>query len=90
LYAALQRVLENEEARIHMPKPVILKPYKLWTGKQLITAILKSLTINHKNEGMFMQSKCKISDSLWGLNEGEESGIIVRDNQFLTGIMDKS
>ena len=39
---------------------------------------------------MSLNSNSKIRDSLWGLSNGEENIVIVRNNELLGGILDKS
>jgi len=75
-----------------MPRPTIWKPVKLWTGKQLITSLLKTLalTVGSESNGMSLTSKYKIKSSLWGLKNKEENIVTVLNNELLTGITDKS
>ena len=39
---------------------------------------------------MDLDSKCKIKSGLWGLKNHEENAVIVRDNELISGIIDKS
>ena len=75
-----------------IPRPTIHKPKKLWTGKQLITSLLKTIamTCGSESKGMSLNSKCKIKSSLWGLKNNEENSVVIVDNELLAGIMDKS
>ncbi|RWS14621.1 DNA-directed RNA polymerase III subunit RPC1-like protein, partial [Dinothrombium tinctorium] len=73
--------------RIRLPKPCIMKPLALWSGKQIFSLILKP----HKNEGININLKTK------GRNycgHGEEfcvhdSYILIRNSELLSGTMDK-
>eukprot|EP01122_Echinamoeba_exundans_P016375 TRINITY_DN826_c0_g3_i2.p1 TRINITY_DN826_c0_g3~~TRINITY_DN826_c0_g3_i2.p1 ORF type:complete len:1768 (+),score=512.87 TRINITY_DN826_c0_g3_i2:109-5412(+) len=76
----------DRRSRIELPEPAILKPQPLWTGKQLITALL-----NHMTKGkapLNLTSKEQIPDDMWGKNSGEGT-IIIRANELLTGIIGK-
>lgn len=50
---------ENTHERIHYMKPAILKPKQLWTGKQLISTIMK-IIVGYEG-GLNMEHKTKIS-----------------------------
>lgn len=84
--------------------PAILKPRKLWTGKQIITTLLKNLVrdlaVDHfitardtvNIAGLNLRTKSKIRNS-WtaaeaGL-EGEET-VLFRNGHMLMGLLDKS
>ena len=71
--------------------PAVLKPAARWTGKQLITTLLKNLTRGRR--GLNLDAGAKINNhwakgSPAGL-EGELK-ILVRDGHFLSGILDKN
>ncbi|KAL7719860.1 DNA-directed RNA polymerase subunit [Entamoeba marina] len=57
IYTALYGI--NEEYTIHIPMPTILKPKTLWTGKQVISTILKHISTNHCT--INFTGKCKVS-----------------------------
>merc|ERR1712100_264759 len=76
------------EKPLIMPKPCIIKPKPLWTGKQLISAILKHLT-SESPIGMNLQSKSQISKELWANDEFEQT-VIFRNGELLTGVLDKA
>jgi len=75
--------------RLQMLTPAILKPVPRWTGKQVITTILRNIT-PEKQAGLWMHSPCKIRGSSWGPSGAEEETVIFQDGQFVTGILDKS
>jgi DNA-directed RNA polymerase I subunit RPA1 len=68
--------------------PAIMKPKKLWTGKQVISTIIKNLTQGYHPPNL--KSKTKISPAYWGRTAPEESHVIVMDGELLTGVLDKS
>ena len=74
--------------RIQTVSPAIVKPHAMWTGKQIITSVLKNVTpITHP--GLTLFGKSKIEDDRWG--EGsEENNVIIKNGEFLCGILDKA
>mmetsp|Transcript_4366 Transcript_4366/g.6424 ORF Transcript_4366/g.6424 Transcript_4366/m.6424 type:complete len:1605 (+) Transcript_4366:139-4953(+) len=90
VFTAIERALGNR--KIELVEPAILKPKQLWTGKQVITCILKNLARLVKFKlphGVNFDSKTKLKGHLWKGHE-EEGKVIVRDNHLLTGVLDKS
>lgn len=81
---------------ITMP-PTIIKPTPLWTGKQVVSTLLKNI-VNHegsdykknKIQGLNLDSKSKLSAKEWGPIGLEEGDIIFRDNELLQGTLDKN
>ena len=91
LYLAIDSELNSGAVeKIVIDLPAILKPKPLWTGKQLITALIKSLTSSYSHKGFCMQTKSKISDSIFGNAHKLEGVVVVRDNELLTGVLDKN
>ncbi|GBE60427.1 DNA-directed RNA polymerase [Babesia ovata] len=96
----------NSNAEIHIEEPAILFPQRLWTGKQVITSLLKTLVDGiakglHRTDLNFLQkykginlvSKSKTPGDAWGgVFDGnrEESTIIIRQSELLQGVLDKS
>ncbi|KAL6046323.1 DNA-directed RNA polymerase subunit [Balamuthia mandrillaris] len=75
------------EVVIDTVPPAIWKPRRLWTGKQIITNLLNVLL---KDEAPInLDSKCKTPETLWG-GHREEGKVIIRDNELLTGVLDKN
>ena len=72
---------------IWMEPPTILKPYKLWTGKQVFTAVLMHYTRDQLP--LTMAAKCKTPSDAWGKGSGDEKMHIWR-NYLVTGVVDKS
>lgn len=74
--------------RLELIPPAILKPVARWTGKQVITTILKN--IKPPNYGdLWMRGKTQIPANRWG--EGsDEANVLFQDGEFISGILDKS
>ncbi|KAF1326351.1 DNA-directed RNA polymerase i subunit rpa1, partial [Globisporangium splendens] len=76
-----------EKAHIEIVPPAILKPKQLWTGKQVITSVLKLLTKGLPP--LNLDSKAKIKGDLYG-NGNAEHIVVFRDGELLQGVLDKS
>lgn len=74
--------------RILTVYPAIMKPRPMWTGKQVITTILKNIT-PLELPGLSLSSQSKIKGKSWG-DGNEEGEIIFRNGELLCGILDKS
>lgn len=74
--------------RLELIPPAIVKPVARWTGKQVITTILKN--IKPPNYGdLWMRGKTQIPANRWG--EGsDEANVLFQDGEFISGILDKS
>ena len=98
IYSALEGLLTRKQINsIELQPPTILKPKFLWTGKQVITTILKSLLTKPSVEkifkdqlGMNMQHSTKLGGDVFGEQNKFEAQVIVRDNELLTGVLDKN
>ena len=73
---------------IKMVPPAILKPKHVWTGKQVITTVLKNVTPETR-AGLNMTGKSSTSASSWG-SGSEEQDVIFKDGELLCGILDKA
>jgi DNA-directed RNA polymerase I subunit RPA1 len=80
--------LRLEEGRIQTVTPAIIKPRPLWTGKQVISTIMKNLT-PHGFAGLNLRSTSKTPGKRWGIHASEDSVLFV-DGDLLTGILDKA
>ncbi|KAL7068203.1 putative DNA-directed RNA polymerase I largest subunit [Cryptosporidium serpentis] len=79
--------------------PAIFKPIPLWTGKQVVTSMLKTF-INKTSSsdrkiyaGVNLISKSRTPGDSWnGINDGdsEESTVIIRNSELLQGVIDKN
>ncbi|CRG97870.1 RNA polymerase I, putative [Plasmodium gallinaceum] len=97
-------ILNQINFSIVTDEPAILFPKKIWTGKQLITSILKTIidkvaveTFNKNNDNEFMKnykginytSKAKTSAELWSFDPVKECEVIIKNSELLQGILDK-
>ncbi|KAI8617863.1 hypothetical protein BC830DRAFT_1166671 [Chytriomyces sp. MP71] len=69
-------------------EPAVVRPRKLWTGKQVISTILLNLTY-HKVP-LNLVSKSRIPAKAWDGAAPEENTVMVMSGNLLTGILDKS
>ncbi|KAH9411557.1 RNA polymerase [Ordospora pajunii] len=70
--------------RISLERPCILKPKKLYSGKQVISTIIKNMGFK-----ICMQIDTKIRKEFWK-GHIEEERVVVRDGDILMGVLDKS
>lgn len=82
--------------RIETLQPAMFKPKPLWTGKQVISTLLKNI-VNKEQEykankltGLNVNFKSKLAAREWGSIGVEESDVCFRDNEHLRGCLDKS
>lgn len=74
--------------RIETVPPAIIKPFPRWTGKQVITTILKNIT-PIDCAPLTLTSKTSTPADRWG--ENSEEGIVhFKKGEFITGILDKA
>jgi DNA-directed RNA polymerase beta' subunit len=73
--------------RLETVEPVIYKPKPLWTGKQVITSVLKNIK-PAEYQDLTLESKSSTNGKLWG-KHSEEDKVIIKDGQLLCGIIDK-
>ncbi|KAF8471484.1 beta and beta-prime subunits of DNA dependent RNA-polymerase [Gautieria morchelliformis] len=69
--------------------PAIWKPKALWTGKQIVSTVLKNITPEAAT-GLSLRSKSQVRAELWGKHSPEEGEVLVLDGELLCGILDKS
>jgi DNA-directed RNA polymerase I subunit RPA1 len=74
--------------RLETVEPVIYKPKALWSGKQVISSVLKNIK-PAEYQDLTLTSKSSTNGKLWGPHS-EEQTVIIKDGQLLCGIMDKS
>ncbi|ODA83687.1 hypothetical protein RJ55_02202 [Drechmeria coniospora] len=75
--------------RIQLVPPAILKPVPRWTGKQVVTTILKNT--QPPNCGpLTLHGESQIKAEQWGSKKSEEGTVLIQDGEFVTGILDKS
>ena len=88
LFAALPESLATSPLPILYDPPTIQKPKRLWTGKQLLSAVLANVTRGLPS--LTLQSKCKVSARLWTKSHAEESQVSILQGYWLHGVADKS
>ena len=86
-------------------EPAIVKPVKMWSGKQIFSTILINCIPSHKQRINF-KSKTSIKTELWNTKEARplkvnskwnitgpeemtESEFVIRDGELVQGVMDK-
>lgn len=74
--------------RILTVPPAILKPQQMWTGKQVVTTVLKNIT-PPSHPGLTLQGKSKTTGDRWG-SQFEEDMVHFQDGELLCGILDKA
>jgi DNA-directed RNA polymerase I subunit RPA1 len=75
-------------ARIETIIPAIVKPRCMWTGKQVVTSVLRNIT-PATHPGLNLHGKSQVAGDRWG-NASEEDMVIFRDGELLCGILDKA
>ncbi|QDS71684.1 hypothetical protein FKW77_008128 [Venturia effusa] len=94
LYAAIRPESNHTTSgSIETIPPAIMKPTPLWTGKQVITTILKNIAPAN-SEGLNLTGKSTTNANLWGKysdgKETEEVNVVIKKGYFATGILDKA
>ncbi|KAI1858696.1 uncharacterized protein JN550_012528 [Neoarthrinium moseri] len=74
--------------RLELVPPAIIKPVKRWTGKQVITTILKNIKPLGFGD-LWLTGKTQVPADRWGLNS-EEGAVLFKDGVFIHGILDKA
>lgn len=97
VYIGLRELIEMDKIeRIETLQPTILKPQPLWTGKQVISTLLKNIVNKekeykqHKLTGLNASFKSKLAAKEWGKLGKEEGDVLIRDNEHLRGTLDKN
>ncbi|KAK0705179.1 hypothetical protein B0H67DRAFT_649536 [Lasiosphaeris hirsuta] len=75
--------------RIELVPPAIMKPAARWTGKQVITTILKNIKPPDCGD-LWMNGSSSVKARAWGASAIEEGTVMFRDGEFVSGILDKS
>ncbi|GLB34003.1 putative DNA-dependent RNA polymerase [Lyophyllum shimeji] len=86
LYGALRP--EDTQSRLVTLPPTIWKPRPLWTGKQIISTVLKNITPPNV-EGLNLNAKTKVPGFLWGADSREDK-VVLMDGELLCGVLDKA
>ncbi|KAI0082411.1 beta and beta-prime subunits of DNA dependent RNA-polymerase [Panus rudis PR-1116 ss-1] len=90
LYGALRPEEDSGHysGRLITLPPTIWKPKPLWTGKQIISTILKNITPSNA-DGLNLDAKAKVPGHMWG-KDSHEDKVIFMDGELLCGVLDKS
>lgn len=94
VYAGLRELIsENKLSKVETLAPTIIKPRALWTGKQVISTILKNIVLSGLSPkevkrqkdicGMNLDGKARLNPKEWGPLGKEEGEVIIRDNEHL-------
>jgi len=77
----------TQNERVLTLDPDIIKPYPMWTGKQVISTVLLNIKPS-SYAPIFLHSKSQTPSDRWG--EGSDEGVVrVEDGKLITGILDK-
>ena len=99
VYAGLRELIEEGAlGRAKLLPPAVIKPRLLWTGKQVVSTILKNIVMSKEGSkqqykedcGMNLDSKSRLPAKEWGPLGKEEGEVIIRDNELLQGTIDKN
>ncbi|EYB98276.1 hypothetical protein Y032_0132g1690 [Ancylostoma ceylanicum] len=77
----------KKQRRIRLPIPAILKPTRLWTGKQLMELIISDDFKNPRKLNLVTPNKSYTGDREFCQ---KDSFVIIRNGQHLSGVLDKS
>ncbi len=86
-------------AIVDIVEPAIIKPVPLWTGKQVMTMLLRSLikmcapTDSAGSIGLNHSGKSRTPGDLWGGSldgNKEEETILIQNSELLMGVIDKN
>ncbi|MEE6512584.1 hypothetical protein FKM82_019666 [Ascaphus truei] len=94
------RGLTDKSGRVKTLPPAILKPYSLWTGKQVVSTLLINVIPEH-HIPLNLTGKAKIGGKAWvkvppratpGFTPDSmcESQVIIRKGELLCGVLDKA
>jgi DNA-directed RNA polymerase I subunit RPA1 len=89
----------RSDADIELLPPAIMKPRKLWTGKQVISTLLHNLRRGNDRDysgpeerilpGISVERKSKTPEHGFGASQNEHL-VLVRDGELLRGVLDKA
>jgi DNA-directed RNA polymerase I subunit RPA1 len=89
LYAAIRPEDEHTTyKRILMLKPAVIRPKRMWTGKQVISTILLNIQPDDQ-DALNMTGKTTTPSTAWGENS-EEGELLIREGELVTGVLDKA
>lgn len=80
--------------RIKAVPPCIMKPKKLWSGKQIVSTIINIVAEKTENdefaEKLFMHNKGRINEKFLSEIDKEDKQVTIQGNEMVTGILDKA
>lgn len=86
LYSATERIMSRPGAgRFLIPTPAVLKPVRLWTGKQLLSSVLDA--VRGFQPGLCLEGRSRVKADLVGTEEAE---VLFRHGELLRGVLDKN
>lgn len=80
--------IDTNSDRIQTITPAVVKPRALWTGKQIVSTILKNIH-PPAHPGLTLSGKSQTTGDRWG-EDSEEGNVIFKDGELLCGILDKA
>eukprot|EP00899_Mesostigma_viride_P013847 jgi/Mesvir1/22463/Mv18493-RA.2 len=80
-------VIDDLGGGLTTPPPAVLRPVPLWTGKQVLSAVLRHLA--RGRPPVSFSSTCKVPGDYWGKGAGEGE-FIVRGGELVAGVLDKA
>ncbi|NXL86536.1 RPA1 polymerase, partial [Alectura lathami] len=92
------RGLTDKKGRIKIFPPAIMRPQRLWTGKQVVSTLLINI-IPENHVPLNLTGKAKIGGRAWvkgpatrdlNLDSMCESQVIIRNGELLCGVLDKA
>ena len=78
---------DDKLMKIDLPPPCIMKPQRLWSGKQIFGLLLKPNNQCRIQANLVTKGKSYTSNEEFCVND---SWVIIRNSQLLAGSMDKS
>ncbi|SCU79800.1 LADA_0B03224g1_1 [Lachancea dasiensis] len=92
-FVQLLSMMSDGNLRFDIPPPAIMKPYYMWTGKQVFSLLIKPnknsnvvINLDAKNK-VYIPPKRKEFPNEMSQNDGF---VVIRGSQILSGVMDKS
>ncbi|KAF7707147.1 DNA-directed RNA polymerase I subunit RPA1 [Silurus meridionalis] len=94
------RGLTDKRGRVKLLPPALIKPQKLWTGKQLVSTLLLNV-IPENHIPLNLTGKAKIPSKAWvkepprsvpGYHPDSmcDSQVVIRNGELLVGVLDKA
>ena len=75
------------QGKIYMPAPAVWKPHALWTGKQMVSAVLQHLSAGLPP--LNLDFKAKTPAVAFGVDQ-EEHEVVIRGGELVRGVLDKA